>query len=74
MNEVEKAKQVLKDAGYVDTLWHIDDIIGKAEDMNVILTEDQVNAVRADIEHNHDANYGVDWDTIESAINDALKP
>jgi hypothetical protein len=27
MNEIEKAKQVLRDAGYfVDNLWHIDDV------------------------------------------------
>jgi hypothetical protein len=27
MNEIEKAKQILRDAGYfVDNLWHIDDV------------------------------------------------
>ena len=29
MDEIEKAKQVLRDAGYqVDNLWHIDDVQG----------------------------------------------
>jgi hypothetical protein len=30
MNEIEKAKATLRDAGYfVDNLWHIDDVHGK---------------------------------------------
>jgi hypothetical protein len=29
MDEIEKAKQILRDAGYqVDNLWHIDDVQG----------------------------------------------
>lgn len=32
MNEIEKAKATLRDAGYfVDNLWHVDDVKGKIE-------------------------------------------
>ena len=49
--------------------WHSEDIECKAKEMNITLTYDEISEVINLIEHNHDANIGVNWDGIEFAIN-----
>ena len=53
--------------------WDADDIQSVAENMDARLTEAQILEVMELIVRSHDANYGINWDTIGSAI-DALYP
>jgi hypothetical protein len=48
--------------------WEIEDIQSVAEDMDCQLTDDQVLEVMQLIVRSHDANYGINWDCIGSAI------
>jgi len=53
--------------------WDADDIQSVAENMDARLTETQILEVMELIVRSHDANYGINWDVIGSAI-DALYP
>ena len=68
-----KAKDVLKEAGYlVDVLWSKDDIRHQANDDAIILTDEEVDEVAEELQSNFDANLGICWDTISIYI-DNLK-
>jgi hypothetical protein len=66
---LEQAIQTMIKHGYIRHFWHEDDIILKAENMDIELTDDQINDVITKLEDT-DANLGVNWDSIEIAIND----
>jgi len=53
--------------------WDADDIQSVAENMDLKLTDAQVLEVMELVVRSHDANHGVNWDVIGSAI-DALFP
>ena len=53
--------------------WDADDIQSVADNMDMKLTDAQVLEVMELIVRSHDANYGINWDVIGSAI-DALFP
>jgi hypothetical protein len=60
-------KPVLRDE------WHPMDVESVADDMEVKLTEDQVLEVMEIIARRHDANIGINWDVIGSAIDYVLE-
>ena len=62
-----EGKPVLRDD------WHPMDIESVAEDMEIELTEDQVLEVMEIIVRRHDANIGINWDVIGSAIDYVLE-
>lgn len=62
----------LQNRGYIRVLWHKDDILKVAEENDVTLTDDEINMIIEDIEESHDANYGLDWDTINDVMNDVV--
>jgi hypothetical protein len=53
--------------------WDADDIQSVADNMDLKLTDAQVLEVMELIVRSHDANHGINWDVIGSAI-DALYP
>jgi hypothetical protein len=62
----------LQNRGYIRVLWHRDDVLHKAEEMNVILHDDEIDSIMYYIENKHDANYGVNWDFIQIIIDDVI--
>lgn len=48
--------------------WHVEDVMSQAEDLGVELTEDQAIEVLYWLAKCHDANYGINWGSIDSAI------
>jgi hypothetical protein len=58
----------------ITIIWNQDDVLHTAEQMGVTLTDEQVMSVLDHVEHNHDANYGISWDTIQWAIETELRP
>lgn len=60
-------KPVLRDE------WHPMDVESVAEDMEVELTDDQVHEVLEILARRHDANIGINWDVIGSAIDYVLE-
>lgn len=58
----------------IKIIWNQDDVLHQASQMGVTLTDEQVMSVLDHVEHNHDANFGISWDTIEWAIESELRP
>ena len=52
--------------------WTLDDVYSQAETMRVEITYDQAVSVLHEIAHYHDANIGINWLVIESAIDSVL--
>lgn len=67
-NEVEQAKQVLKDNGYIKHFWHENDITSKASEMGITLTDDEMISIVDSLE-DIDCNIGINWETIQISIN-----
>jgi uncharacterized protein YpuA (DUF1002 family) len=65
--EIENGYPVIVDK------WDDDDIRSVAEDMDIELTDDQVLSVMQLIVKAHDANIGINWDAIGSAIDTILE-
>jgi len=63
----------VKDAEEYVCGWSKDDVLDKASDMSVKITEDEAVEILDHIADNFDANHGVFWDTIEWAIEDHVK-
>ena len=47
----------------ISITWHIDDVLNIRPD----LTNDQARSVLHNLDHNHDANIGINWGVIECA-------
>lgn len=45
--------------------WSVDDVIGRAEDRDIKLTEDQALDILSLLESKHDCNIGINWDVID---------
>ncbi|MEX0597553.1 MAG: hypothetical protein WD512_13765 [Candidatus Paceibacterota bacterium] len=61
--------EFFKESDYLDaTTWSKDDIRGHAENLEVELSEDEVNQVADLLVHGHDAEQGINWDVIASRI------
>ena len=56
---------MLEKQGYIMVFWHKDDIRSKAEEMEVKLTEDQIDEIADSISHKHDAELGINWFNIQ---------
>lgn len=71
--DVQKARQVLKEAGYVMHFWHRDDIIQRAEEKEIELTEKQIDDVMSLLEHKTDCNIGINWEMIDVWIYEVIE-
>ncbi len=66
-----KAKQILNDAGYLtDGIWSVGDIEFRANLKKIELTKKQTFAIKDNIIRNFDIDNGINWDTIDSAIDE----
>lgn len=52
----------------ISITWHIDDVLTQAENDGVNLTEKDAKTILKQIQKNHDANIGINWDVISQAI------
>jgi hypothetical protein len=78
--QINKAMNVLKEAGYIQQYWHIEDIIerdaentyGEDETSDLPrLSEEKALKIARLIERTHDANIGINWEVIDQAIEEA---
>jgi hypothetical protein len=58
---------------YISNDWHIADVESVCEQMEVTLTEDEMEDVLHDVANSFDANYGIAWDNFEMAIQDVIR-
>lgn len=52
----------------IEIRWSTEDVLGKAEEMDIELTEEQADVILDNIERSHDASVGINWDVIEYHI------
>lgn len=50
------------------SIWDAEDVRGQAEAMNVSMSKVEMEDVLEDMEHNHDAEFGLNWRSMEAAI------
>ena len=50
----------------IEISWHIDDVKQQRPDLN----DQQALQVLLEMEHNHDANFGITWETIDVVAED----
>ena len=69
--EIEAAKELLAANGIQSQgLWCIEDIIGKAREMKKRCSKKDARIILSHIEQNFDAEYGINWQTLEQQIQD----
>ncbi len=68
--DTELLIEELQDRGYIRVLWHRRDIEQTAENLGISLNEDDISFLIDDLESNHDASYGLNWDIITDRIFD----
>jgi hypothetical protein len=73
-SEIDIAKDILKKHGYigVDTMFQIADIIGRAEDRDITLTNEQAIEIGENVSHFHDCNIGINWENIDFHTDELL--
>ena len=57
----------------ISIVWTDEDVIAQAEDMKITLTEYEIEDVLTQMEKNHDASLGINWDVIAYHINEVVK-
>lgn len=76
-NEIERAKQILIKAGYigVNSMFSSNDVIGRCIDRDLEEpTKEQINLIVSILDRQFNASEGLNWDTIDNAIDEVLEP
>lgn len=68
---INNAKEILLQNGYIPYFWHKQDIIDKAIEKEIELSDEQIQEVITYLE-NIDANVGINWDSIGIAIDEVV--
>lgn len=66
-------QDALKDAEQFHCGWCADDVMQRASQMEVKITQREAEEIIDSVAHNHDATIGVSWDTIEWAIEEHIE-
>ena len=48
--------------------WSTEDVLQRAKDNDVKLTEDEANSILLEIQRDYDAEVGINWETIDDYI------
>jgi len=49
-------------------IWLSDDVISRAREHNVSISNELAAEILESLEHNHDCNYGITWDHIDAEL------
>lgn len=73
--ELEKVIGIIKDPNYLFMSWHVDDVFAVVEDRfdSVEFSQEEAQQVLENMHRSHDASIGVNWDVIESHIDNVLE-
>lgn len=66
MTKREKIHQLAKEINSIAILWSTDDIIERAKENYHTLTKEDAFIILSNLKKNHDCNYGITWETIDS--------
>ncbi len=68
--QIQAAKEILKNAGFVDVFWTIEDVIYRAKDLKKRINKKQAQQIVDALGRTHDCNYGITWETLDYHINE----
>ena len=54
----------------IAAVWTVDDVLGRADEIEYELTKEQAISVLEDTLEYHDSSYGINWDIIDKHIED----
>ena len=57
----------------IKIVWSVEDVLMQAQNDDVKITVEQAGKVLDCLYHDHNANYGISWDTISSTITHVLE-
>ena len=52
----------------ISIIWTTEDVLHQAKEKGVKLTEDEANEILLQMERKHDADVGINWETIDDYI------
>jgi hypothetical protein len=52
----------------ISIIWSTEDVLHQAKQKGVKLTEDEANEILLEMERKHDADIGINWETIDDYI------
>ena len=64
----------LRDRGYALSIWDKTDILHQAEKLDIELSEEEALQVLYDIDNDHDATVGINWDVISFHLHEIQAP
>ena len=56
----------------ISIIWSTEDVLHQAKEKGVKLTEDEANQILLQMERKHDADIGINWETIDVYIDDLV--
>lgn len=68
--QIESAKKILEQAGFIMVFWTIEDVMYRAKDIKKKITRKQAMEIVGNISRTHDCNYGITWETLDYHINE----
>lgn len=73
-DDIDKAKQAIaeRNKGTIAIIWTVDDVKWSADDSGLKVTDEQAENILNELKANHDANIGINWDTINYYIDEEL--
>ena len=52
--------------------WSTEDVLQRAKDNDVKLTDDEANSILLEMQREYDADVGINWETIDDYIDDLV--
>ena len=52
--------------------WSTEDVLQRAKDNDVKITEDEANSILLEMQRDYDADVGINWETIDVYIDDLV--
>lgn len=67
-DHIKSSKKDFISGNSIAIIWGIEDVLGRAEEQEIPLTEDEARDILSWMDRKHDADIGINWDTIDCYI------
>lgn len=62
---IKDAESGAEDPDEISVSWHIDDVIERAKERDIKVTEDEAREILQAVKKHHDASIGINWDVLD---------
>ena len=70
---IERLSKYPPDSPACMVLWLDDDVISRANERKLTVSDELTAEILESLEHTHDANFGITWDHIDAALDSNLE-